>query len=360
MTANTIHIHSSTRPYTLHVGIDALELTLSNRSERKIAVISDENIAKLYGAELKQKLSSPHTTVKLFTFPTGEASKTREVLFLLQDQLLEWKIDRHTLLIALGGGVTTDLVGFLAATTLRGLPYLSIPTSLLAMVDASIGGKTGVNTSHGKNLVGCFYPPQAVYIDPSFLKNLSQEVLREGVAEMLKHGLIADASYFHQLHKQFKEILNRDLVALTDAILPSCRIKAAIVSQDEHETKGLRHTLNFGHTVGHALERVSNYTLSHGKAVGIGLVIEAHLSHLLGHLSLHELETIKAAVSAYGLGTSIPETLPIDKILDSMLYDKKREKEELRCTLLQKIGLSFPSTPIPPNKMKEALLSAYR
>lgn len=356
---NTLNIHSSTRPYQLFVGINSRELALTNRPERKTAVISDACVAQLYGAEIVQKLSSPHTAIKLFTFPAGEASKTREVLHSLQDQLLDWKIDRQTLLIALGGGVTTDLVGFLASTTLRGLPYLSIPTSLLAMVDAAIGGKTGVNTVHGKNLIGCFYPPQAIYIDPYFLKTLPTEELREGTAEMLKHGLIADAAYFHHLHKQADKILNKDATSLIGAILPSCRIKAHIVSQDEHETKGLRHTLNFGHTVAHALEKVSDYTLSHGKAVGIGLLVEARLSHLLGHLSSEELQTIESALAVYGFKASIPETLASDIILDSMLYDKKREKEELRCILLQKIGLPFPSTPIPPHKMREALLSVY-
>lgn len=298
--------------------------------KERIAIITDENVAKLY------TLPGDY----LFTFPHGEQNKTRETKQRLEDQLLEKGLGRDTCIIALGGGVVTDLAGFIAATYCRGVPLVMIPTTLLGMVDASIGGKTGVNVPQGKNLIGCIYQPKKVCIDPATLKSLPLNELSNGVVEMIKHGLIADAQIFAYLENHAKQLLALDPAVLEQAIFDSCRIKKEIVEEDERE-KGKRHLLNFGHTVGHALERLTNYALPHGEAVAIGLLAESHMAVQLGYLAESDLERIRRVLQAYAVPLKMPKVAP-EALLKAMASDKKALKAKPRFVLIEAIGSPMP------------------
>lgn len=298
----------------------------------RFAIISDDLIAPLHGNRLLNSLKSYGLEAYLFTFPHGEQNKTRATKEQLENQLFEKGLGRDTCVIALGGGVVIDLVGFLAATYCRGVPLVVIPTTLLGMVDASIGGKTGVNTPYGKNLVGCNYRARKILIDTSILKSLPQKEISNGFVEMIKHGLIADLSYF--------EALEDERLSIEEAILGSYRIKTTISMEDELES-GKRRLLNFGHTVGHALEQISNYSLSHGEAVAIGILVESHISYQLGHLDENSLHRIKQIFSKYKIPLHLPK-YPIQSILDLMALDKKSLKGKPRFVIIDKIGSALP------------------
>ncbi|HEX2578886.1 MAG TPA: 3-dehydroquinate synthase [Rhabdochlamydiaceae bacterium] len=290
----------------------------------KYALITDHIVEKLYGQAMCNQLSLRGFDVQLFSFPAGESSKTRETKEKLEDALLSEGFGRDTTIIALGGGVVTDLVGFLAATFCRGVELILIPTTLLGMVDAAIGGKNGVNTSHGKNLIGSFCNPQKLYICPEFLKTLPEQEWFNGAIEMLKAGLIADADYFHR----FSEI------PISKSIDRAIEIKRRIISRDLTE-KGLRRVLNVGHTIAHALESLSDYRIPHGTAVAIGVVLEAEISHQMGILKKEALEQIRAKFP--------PVTLDFgfDEIYDVMRRDKKSEDGTPRLALLEDIGVPY-------------------
>ena len=261
----------------------------------------------MYGEPLQRELASSGLEAFLFSFSNGEQYKTRETKEILENQLFEKGLGRDTCVIALGGGVVTDIAGYVAATYCRGIPHVMFPTSLLGMVDASIGGKTSVNVPYGKNMVGCIYQPRKVVIDLSTLISLPKKEFANGVVEMIKHGLIADCKLFEDLEKHSDELLALNAVKLEQTIFESCRIKKEIVEQDEKEN-GKRRLLNFGHTIGHALERLTHYSLSHGEAVAIGLLVESYLSVRLGILDQKSFERIKKILLQYGLPlcTSFP------------------------------------------------------
>jgi 3-dehydroquinate synthase len=283
-------------------------------------VIIADHAMKALGEKLARTVGAD-----LFTIPSGEKSKTRKAKEDLENELLKAKCGRDTMLIALGGGVTTDLVGFVASTYLRGVPLILIPTTVLAMVDASIGGKTGVDTSFGKNLVGSFYPPKAIIADLETLKTLPQKEEENGLSEILKMGLIADASIWE----------NPD--CSEESIRRAIKGKIAIIETDPHD-QGLRRILNFGHTIGHALERISNYDISHGEAVAIGCLAEAHLSLSLGYLSPKEFERVlqwKASVH-------LPKTYQRKDVWNRMAVDKKKAGELIRFVLIDRIGHAMP------------------
>lgn len=305
---------------------------------RRVAVVSDSTIAPLYAETLADTLQGVGYSVKLFVFPEGEKYKSRETVYALQDQMLDWGIDRHAAIIGIGGGVVTDVAGYVAATLLRGIEFISIPTTLLAMVDASIGGKTGVNTSHGKNLIGAFYSAAAVLIDPDVLKTLPQERLLEGVVEMVKHGIIADALYFETLIEHAKEILEMDPQTLETVIAKSCEIKSSVVEEDEQEKIGKRRILNFGHTIGHALELASDYTISHGNAVAIGMIAESELAVKMGILSSDIPGKLRSALSRFGIQTALPKEISKKTLLQAMLYDKKNKNAHPRFVMINGIG----------------------
>jgi 3-dehydroquinate synthase len=295
---------------------------------RRLVVITDRTVAR----------AVPHDLgVPTLVVAPGESSKSRARWAALTDRLLDLGYGRDAAVVALGGGVVGDLGGFVAATYLRGIPWISVPTSLLAMVDSSLGGKTGVNVSQGKNLVGAFHPPVAVLSDPDVLRTLHPEHLGAGLVEALKHGLVADAEYFAWIEAEAEGLRGRDLALLTRLVSRSVEIKAEIVGEDEREG-GRRAILNAGHTVGHAIERVSEYNILHGNAVAIGLVVESLLAHRLGLAERALSPTIRLALERLDRPTALEPDWDDESLLDAMGHDKKVQAETLRFALPVKIG----------------------
>ena len=272
--------------------------------------------------------------------PAGESNKTRETWARLTDQMLAKRYGRDSAVIALGGGVVGDLAGFVAATFMRGIPFVQVPTSLMAMVDASIGGKTGVDTYAGKNLVGAFHFPAAVVVDPQVLGTLPLREMRAGFAEIVKHGVIADDAYFLEVANGVKRLLDKDGPTsdrMLAVIVRSIEIKADIVSRDERE-EGLRKTLNFGHTIGHAVELVSGYSLLHGEAVAIGMALEGRLAERIGVAQAGTAEAITKALLAAGLPVDLPQPFEREAVIEAVRVDKKGQSGETRFALPTRIG----------------------
>ena len=290
---------------------------------RRLAVITDRTVARAVPQPLK---------VPVLVVPPGEGSKSRRRWADLTDQLLDLGLGRDSALVALGGGVVGDLAGFVAATFLRGVPCLQVPTSLLAMVDSSVGGKTGLNTHHGKNLVGAFHPPVMVVVDPLVLATLDPTHVRGGLIEALKHGLIQDAGYYRWIGERAAGLLAGDPDLMTDLVRQSVEIKAAIVSADEREA-GRRAILNAGHTAAHALERWSEYQLPHGDAVGLGLVVEAVLSEQLGRAPDGLAEDLARRLAALGLAVPLPPASDDQRVVEAMRHDKKAVEGAIRFAL---------------------------
>src|SRR3954469_11677090 len=266
----------------------------------RYALVADSNVAPLYAARVRSALGEGRT--QLYTIPSGEEQKTRATWSSLTDAMLGGGFGRDGAVVALGGGVVGDLAGFVAATYMRGIPFVQVPTTLLAMIDASIGGKVGVDTIAGKNLVGAFHQPALVVIDPRTLATLPANHFRAGLAEALKHGVVASSAYF-DLVARASEATARDEGLLLDVVSESVRIKALIVSRDEKES-GMRKVLNFGHTIGHAIEAVTNYRVLHGEAVAIGMSLEAQLAERLGIAEAGTATAIQKALNAIGLPTT--------------------------------------------------------
>ncbi len=303
----------------------------------RYAIICDSLTANLFGKPLLKRFNKSRINATLFSFPSGEKSKSLSVLSKLQNRMLEKGFDRNSAIIALGGGVTGDLAGFVAATYMRGIPYIQVPTTLLAMVDSSIGGKVAVDLPRGKNSCGAFHQPKAVFIDLNCLKTLPQKQLSNGLAEIVKHAIIADAKLFTFLENDREKILRKDLAVLGRVIKKNCEIKARIVERDELE-RNLRKVVNYGHTVGHALEVLGKYKrFSHGEAISIGMAAEAMISHYLGFLSLGAVERQNRLLEGFGLPTALPN-YSATKIIAIMRHDKKSEKGKLVFVLPSSIG----------------------
>ena len=307
----------------------------------RVAVISDSAVAPLHADAIVAQF--PADSTRLFTVPPGEQVKTRATWAELTDALLEWGAGRDTTVIAVGGGVVGDLAGFVASTFMRGLPVVQVPTTLLAMVDASVGGKTAVDTPFGKNLVGAFHNPAAVVIDPEVLHTLPEDVLRSGLAEMIKHGVIADAPYFDAVLRYADAVRDHGASApdfaatITTLVIGSVRIKAEVVAEDTREG-GLRQILNFGHTIAHAVERVLNFTLLHGDAVAIGMVAEARIAESIGLAREGLSLAIADAVERAGLPSRLPASIPLDDIIAATHGDKKAREGSARYALPRSIG----------------------
>jgi len=299
---------------------------------RPVAVITDETV----GALLVDRLAAGPWVLTL-SVPPGESSKTRARWEALTDALFSAGLTRNAAIVALGGGMVGDLAGFVAATYARGIPFLQVPTTLLAMVDSSVGGKTGVDTVLGKNLVGAFHHPAAVLADPLLLRSLPPRQLRCGLAEMAKHGLIADEAYWTDLGTHAAQLQATDPETLTRFIARSVELKAAVVMEDEREA-GRRSTLNAGHTVAHAVEHSSNFTVSHGDAVSMGLVAEAHLAEAIGVAVPGLAERLTAGLRRLSLPTRLPVEIDAVELFEAMRLDKKRSKNELRFSLPHDIG----------------------
>lgn len=275
--------------------------------------------------------------VPRLVFPAGERHKTRDSWAELTDRLLQDGADRQSVVVALGGGVTTDLAGFVAATFLRGVRWVAVPTSTLAMLDAAVGGKTGVDTGHGKNLVGAFHPPTAVIADPALLATLPARNYREGLAEAVKHAAIADAALWAWIEEHAASVIERDVDVTAELVHRSLAIKVAVVSEDERES-GRRAILNVGHTIAHALEHATGFSLPHGEAVGIGLVLETRIAESRGIAPRGTATRIAALLGVLGLPASPPERIDRDRFIAALQRDKKNRDGEVRASLLGDIG----------------------
>jgi len=321
----------------------------------KAAVVTSTVVAPLYLERVVRALRAAGAQVIEIILPDGEEHKTWQTLNLVFDALLREHCDRHTTVVALGGGVVGDLAGFAAAVYQRGVSFIQVPTTLLAQVDSSVGGKTAVNHPLGKNMVGAFHQPQAVLSDVSTLQTLPARELRAGLAEVIKHGAISDPVFFDWLESNMDLLLGRDPGALTHAVVRSCEIKAAVVGADERES-GLRATLNFGHTFGHAIESGLGYgRWVHGEAVGTGMVMAADLSARLGMIPQAESGRIRALVARAGLPVAGPACLPADRYLELMAVDKKASRGKTRFILLERLGSAVLRGDIPEPLIRATL-----
>jgi 3-dehydroquinate synthase len=303
----------------------------------RYAVISDSRVAELYGERMVSALAGEKLESVLFKFPAGEWNKTREIWSDLSDGLLRTGFGRDSVVVAVGGGVVGDLAGFVAATYMRGVPVVQIPTTLLAMVDSSVGGKTGVDTSAGKNLVGAFHQPSLVLIDPTVLGTLSQPQFIAGLAEAFKHGAILDDAYFDGLAEDLPGVFSRDADKLSQLVARSVEIKAEVVGRDEREA-GYRRILNFGHTVAHAQESVSGYSWLHGEAVAVGMVLEAALGEAIGVTRPGVADRLRDVLMSARLPVELDADVVPDHLMKAFELDKKLEGGHTRFTLVSDIG----------------------
>ena len=312
-------------------------LLLNNARAHRYAVISDENVAPLYGSAVLEALTSTGVDARLYSFPPGEASKTRENWSMLTDAMLDDGHGRDSCVVAVGGGVTGDLAGFVASTYLRGIPVVQVPTSYLAMIDASVGGKTGVDVRAGKNLVGSFHAPRAVFADSDTLTTLPDAERVQGLVEAFKHGAILDAAYLEWLTTAADRLLAVDTETATEAIVRSVRIKADVVTRDEREG-GVRQVLNFGHTVGHALEAATGYAMGHGTAVAAGMLLEAELGERLGITEGGTRAQIASSLSRLGLSLDSVPSVDLEAAMGFLASDKKARSGRPRYVLLRRLG----------------------
>ncbi len=318
--------------------LDLLERDLGAGPEGGLVVIvSDSNVAPLYGEPLRRACADRGCRVELLRFPAGEASKTRETKSELEDRLAGLGADRDTVVVALGGGVTCDLAGFLAATWHRGVSLVHAPTSVLAMADAALGGKTAVDTPAGKNLVGAFHQPRAVYADTGTLSTLPSEEYVAGLAEIVKAAVVGDAALFRWLEDAAESLIARDLGAVQHAVASSVRIKGRVVQRDERDA-GRRAILNFGHTVAHALETASELRVRHGHAVAIGMLAEASVAASVTGFPVQQRERLRRLLKALGLPTEWPKEVAAAEAIRIARADKKSRSGIVHCSLPLRIG----------------------
>lgn len=330
--------------------------------QKRVVVVSDANVARLHMPAVLASLDGTGFTTSTVIVPAGEASKNMDTWQSVVDQLLEARVERRTAVIALGGGVVGDLAGFAAAVTLRGLPFVQIPTTLLSQVDSSVGGKTGVNTKHGKNLAGAFYQPRIVLADTGALATLPPRELRAGYAEIVKAGLIGDPDFFDWCEHHGRAVVAGDREAQAEAIERACAFKAAVVGDDEREEKPNdgRALLNLGHTFGHALEAEYGYDggLLHGEGVAIGLGLAFRLSEKLGHCSRPDVDRVLSHVAAVGMAAdlrSLNRRFSAGSLIGHMRRDKKMRDGALHFVLTRGIGLAFTSSDVPAEAVRELL-----
>ncbi|HWB53536.1 MAG TPA: 3-dehydroquinate synthase [Tepidisphaeraceae bacterium] len=324
---------------------------------KKAAIITDSIVGPLYAEALVQSLKQAGIEPVISTLPAGEEHKNLSTLLPIFDELLSHRMERSTPVLALGGGVVGDMAGFVAATILRGVPFVQIPTTLLAMVDASVGGKVGVDTRAGKNLIGAFHQPILVLADPLVLATLPPAEMRGGLAECIKHDIIRDAAGFDDLEKNILRALAGDVPYLTQLIAHNVAIKAKVVAADPHE-KGERAHLNLGHTFGHAIEIVSNFQISHGQGVSLGTTAAAFVGERLGLLTSNERHRIKSILEKVGLPTT-GLSLDPNAILDAMRLDKKVKDGRIRFILPMGIGQAVTRDDVPDDLVRQALQSLH-
>lgn len=356
----TLTLALGDRGYPIHIGEDSLsqlpeELT-KLQARRAVAICTDANVAAIHGESVQRLVRSAGLTPVLCIMPAGEEAKQLARIEEFCGMFLEAGLDRSSVVIALGGGVPGDVAGFAAATFMRGVRFIQIPTTIVAQVDSSVGGKTGVNHALGKNTIGAFHQPSAVIIDLTLLKTLPERELRAGLAEVIKHGMIADAALFEYLERHVDPLLNKNLDALMLPVRRSCEIKAAVVAEDEKE-HGVRAILNYGHTFGHGIEAVTGYgRFLHGEAVALGMHAAAVLAHDLGLIGQDIVNRQQACIEACGLPARWP-ALPVEETLAAMKHDKKARAGTLKFILADRVGHVVQRTDIPEERARAALLA---
>lgn len=316
-------------------------------------VVTNATINRLYGTFVEESLLSEGFEVIILEVPDTEKSKSMEMASKLYDELMNHKVERTTPILALGGGVVGDLTGFVAATFLRGLPLIHIPTTLLAQVDSSIGGKTAVNLSEAKNMVGMFKHPELVLTDLDVLVTLPEKEIKNGVAEIIKYAVIADASLFTILENNINNILNPDIAFLEEIVSQCCKIKINVIERDEREI-GIRKILNYGHTVGHGLEAVTDFTISHGEAVAVGMCAAARIANKIGIFDDGSVKKQENLIRKAGLPTTLPD-INIEYLLRTMELDKKVKNSRIQFVLPEKIGSIVIRADIPQKDIIETL-----
>lgn len=323
-----------------------------NIKERKLCIVADSTTAELYGAELREILKETCTYVSMFVFPAGEVNKTLNTVRDLYEHLILEKFDRKDMLVALGGGVVGDLTGFAAATYLRGIGFIQIPTTLLSQVDSSIGGKTGVDFDAYKNMVGAFHMPRLVYVNLNVLKTLPDRQFACGMGEIIKHGLIQNADYLEKLSTYQREIREKNYAALLWMVAGSCKVKRHVVEEDPTE-QGIRAWLNFGHTIGHSVEKLKDFTLCHGECVAIGCAAAAWMSWKRGLISEKEKEAAEQLLLDYQLPVRVKGLKPED-IVKTTKLDKKMDAGKVKFVLLKKIGEAFVTRDVEDEELLRA------
>lgn len=353
----TLTVSLADRSYPIHIGnglLGQVDLILPHLKRKQVAIVSNTTVAPLYMQAIAQPLRDAGVSVIEIILPDGEAYKNNETLQIIYDHLLQNRCERNTTLIALGGGVIGDLTGYAAATYLRGVPFIQVPTTLLSQVDSSVGGKTGINHPLGKNMIGAFYQPKLVLADIETLKTLPQRELSAGVAEVIKYGLIRDADFFDWLETNMSALMALDPAVASYAIYRSCQNKAEVVAADEHE-QGERALLNLGHTFGHAIENAMGYGVwLHGEAVATGTVMAADLSQRMGWLNDAQITRIKTIMQAAKLPIEAPD-LGAEEYLRLMQLDKKVSDGRIRLILQQDIGKAVITADYDADKLKQTL-----
>lgn len=329
------------------------EMEFLNLEKRKVCIVTESHVAPIYLREVYERISEKAVKTISFSFEAGEKHKQLKTIEGLYEHLIENHFDRKDLLIALGGGVVGDMTGFAAATYLRGIEFVQVPTTLLSQVDSSIGGKTGVDFMQYKNMVGAFHQPKLVYINTSTLKTLTERDYFSGMGEVIKHGLIKDKDYYEWIRAHVEKIKDRDHETLREMIYQSCQIKGGVVERDPKE-QGERAQLNFGHTLGHAIEKLKDFQWLHGECVGIGCQLAAMLSQKKGNLSEKEVEEIKQIFGEFHLWKPLDEIGPQD-IIKASKSDKKMEGNQIKFILLRKIGEAYIDRSVTDEEMLDVL-----
>lgn len=360
--ANRMTINYEKKPCYDIVFTDSFELLVDELKafdveNRRVAVIADSNTSALFGDTVIQLLEGHCMQTLLYSFPAGESNKTLDTVRDIYKALIEAKFDRKDLLIALGGGVVGDVTGFVAATYLRGVDFIQIPTTMIAQSDSSIGGKTGVDFDGYKNMVGAFYMPKLVYMNVATLKKLDDRQFYAGFAEVMKHGLIKDAIFYEWLLDNMYEIHDRNEAVLEEMIMRSCTVKKLVVEKDPTE-KGDRALLNFGHTIGHAIEKAMNFEMVHGECIALGMVAAAYISWKHNWLSMEEYYEVRDMFVPFNLPISIDSIDP-EEILKLTKSDKKMEGTQIKFVLLKKVGKAVIDKTVTDDEILDAIREIY-
>ena len=354
---NTLFVKTESKKYPIHCEDGFSNLAEAFRKikleKAKVCIVTDDNVSKLYLQEVKEILQIIFDEVHEFIFEHGETNKNLSTVEKMYTACADFKLDRKSVIVALGGGVTGDMAGFVAATYMRGIRYIQIPTSLLAQVDSSVGGKTGIDFHEHKNMIGSFYQPEFVYINISTLKTLPPREFSSGMAEIIKHGCIYDEYYLNYIYQNKNEIKNLAQETLKNIVLGSCKIKADVVAEDERE-QGIREVLNFGHTFGHAIESLSGFSLSHGESISIGIVMAMNLSQKIGGISADEVNKVTDILSFFALPTKY-DAIDADLIYKQMHLDKKTKNNQLTIIVLNRMGEAFQNNQIKESDILECI-----